>query len=356
MSVHVENVSKRLADFPALDAVSLEVHAGETLALLGPPGSGKKTLLLIMAGLEAPDSGRVVFRPAQRAGRSNSETKASLISDRAPLFESLPIDDQITFELKSGCLSRKEVSEIRVRLQELIELAGLANVSDHYPAKLSGGHRRRWGFVRSMARALAGRTDILLVEELSNAWDPNVRRDVLEWLLTLKRDLHLGVVLSTQRPDRGLEFGERVAVMANGRIEQVGTPRQAYDEPATQFVCEYLSRANRVDCQLLGGKIILDEFSLPNLAPGQMDGPAVALIRDHDIRLATPGGARGWWGTISKVTRSGPMTNIACDVEGCTVDVSMLHTPSYVQPGEAVILEPLAARAYRADRSAVLAA
>ena len=292
MSILVRNVSKRFADFVAVDDVSLEVQTASLTALLGPSGSGKSTLLRIIAGLETPDSGEIVLAgkgatalPAQKRG-------VGFVFQHYAPFKHMTVRDNIAFGLK---VRRRPKAEIRERVDELLGLVQLEGFADRYPAQLSGGQRQRM----ALARALAPEPEVLLLDEPFGALDARVRAELREWLIRLHDVVHVTTVFVTHDQEEAMEVADQIALMNHGRFEQTGPPRDLYDEPANEFVMQFIG-----DAQRLGKALVRPHHVelLPEPAVGAVEAMIVrvtVLGRDAKIELHDATGAE----VVAIVTR-----------------------------------------------------
>jgi len=242
MGIHIQQVSKRFNDFVALDNVSLEVPSGELVALLGPSGSGKTTLLRVIAGLEHPDSGQIILGGEDATHSQVQERRVGFVFQHYALFRHMTIFENVAFGLRvRPRAERPAESEIRRRVRELLELVQLDWQADRYPHQLSGGQRQRI----ALARALAIEPKVLLLDEPFGALDAKVRKELRRWLRRLHDEIHLTSVFVTHDQDEALEVADRIVVFNHGRIEQIGTPEEVYEKPASPFVIDFLGRANR---------------------------------------------------------------------------------------------------------------
>jgi sulfate transport system ATP-binding protein len=251
MSILVRNVSKRFGDFVALEDVSLEVESGSLTALLGPSGSGKSTLLRIIAGLETADSGEIELSGQDATALAPQKRNVGFVFQHYAAFKHMTVRDNVAFGLK---VRKRPKAEIDQRVDELLNLVQLQSFGHRYPAQLSGGQRQRMG----LARALAPEPQVLLLDEPFGALDARVRAELREWLRRLHDVVHVTTVFVTHDQDEAMEISDQIAVINHGRLEQVGGPRELYDEPASEFVMTFVGEA-----QPIGD----------------------ALVRPHDIEL-----------------------------------------------------------------------
>ena len=239
MSIEARSVSKRFGDFVALDDVSLKVESGSLTALLGPSGSGKSTLLRIIAGLEQPDSGEIAISGEDATAVAPQKRGVGFVFQHYAAFKHLTVRDNVAFGLK---VRKRPKAEIRARVAELLELVQLEPFAGRYPAQLSGGQRQRM----ALARALAVEPKVLLLDEPFGALDARVRAELREWLRRLHDEVHVTTVFVTHDQEEAMEVADQIALLNRGRIEQVGGPRELYEQPATEFVMSFIGPVNRL--------------------------------------------------------------------------------------------------------------
>jgi sulfate transport system ATP-binding protein len=282
MTILISNITKRFGSFVALDRVDLDVRTGELLALLGPSGSGKTTLLRILGGLEQPDDGGVTFFGEEALGLKPRDRQVGFVFQHYSLFRHMTVFNNVAFGLTVRPRNeRKSRAEIADRVTRLLRLVQLEPLADRYPAQLSGGQRQRV----ALARALAIEPRVLLLDEPFGALDAKVRKELRRWLRRLHEEMHITSVFVTHDQEEALELADRVVVMNRGRIEQVGSPSEVYDRPASPFVYDFLGNVNRFECMVDGGVARLIGLSLSFGAASLPSGPAVAFIRPHDVEL-----------------------------------------------------------------------
>ena len=286
MSVEVRNVSKRFgADVAALDNVSLKVETGELVALLGPSGSGKTTLLRIIGGLEFPDNdgAQVFFHGNDVTALAAHKRKAGFAFQHYALFRHLNVFENVAFGLRVRPFwKRPKEPDIRTRVETLLKLMQLESLAQRFPSQLSGGQRQRV----ALARALAVEPKVLLLDEPFGALDAKVRKELRQWLRKLHEQIHITTLFVTHDQEEALEVAGRVAILRDGKIEQVGTPREVYDHPATPFVYDFLGDVNSFKGRVSNGNMHIGESKIA--APetfGEGDASATAFVRSHDIRV-----------------------------------------------------------------------
>jgi sulfate/thiosulfate transport system ATP-binding protein len=284
MSITISNVTKRFGDFVAVDDVSLEVDTGSLTALLGPSGSGKSTLLRIVAGLEWPDSGRIVIAGRDLTGVPPQKRGIGFVFQHYAAFKHMTVRENIAFGLK---VRRRPKVEVRERVDELLGLVQLDGLGNRYPAQLSGGQRQRMG----LARALAPEPEVLLLDEPFGALDARVRAELREWLTRLHDVVSVTTVFVTHDQEEAMEVADQIAVMNQGRLEQVGTPRELYDSPANEFVMRFVGDANEVAGMLVRPH---DVELLPATSNGALEAMIVRVTmlgRDAKVELHDTNGA-----------------------------------------------------------------
>ena len=249
MSIEICGVGKRFGNFVALDNIDLSIPTGELVALLGPSGCGKTTLLRIIAGMETADAGHVKFGGEEATHLHARERKVGFVFQHYALFKHMSVLDNITFGLRMRPRrQRPPAADIRKRGRDLLDLVQLDWLADRYPSQLSGGQRQRI----ALARALAVEPKVLLLDEPFGALDTKVRKELRRWLRRLHDEMHISSVFVTHDQEEALEVADRVVVMNQGRIEQIGTPDEVYSSPASPFVYQFLGNVNVFHSRLHG--------------------------------------------------------------------------------------------------------
>ncbi len=281
MQIVIEDLTKRFGPTVVLDHVKLEIREGEFLGLLGPSGSGKTTLLRVLAGLEWPDEGQVLFDGNDALALALEDRSVGFVFQHYALFPHMRVFDNIAFGLQVlPHRSRPKKAEIANRVSRLLELVQLEELADRFPMQLSGGQRQRI----ALARTLAVEPKLLLLDEPFGALDAKIRVELRRWLRQLHDAMGITTVFVTHDQHEALDLADRVALMNQGQIEQVGTPNQIYEQPKTSFVYDFLGEANAFDCEARDGSAWIGEELLCE-SPGVPDGPAVAYVRPHDMVL-----------------------------------------------------------------------
>jgi sulfate transport system ATP-binding protein len=242
MAIDVRNVSKAFNGFKALDDVSLSVPDGSLTALLGPSGGGKSTLLRVLAGLERPDGGDVLFSGESVTTLPAEQRGVGFVFQHYAAFKHMTVRDNVAFGLK---IRKRPKREIRARVDELLALVHLDAFAERYPSQLSGGQRQRM----ALARALAVQPRVLLLDEPFGALDATVRKELRDWLRKLHDEVHTTTIFVTHDQEEALEVAQQVAVINAGRIEQTGTPDDLYERPANPFVMGFVGPVSRLGDQ-----------------------------------------------------------------------------------------------------------
>ncbi len=268
MAIEVHGVSKRFGTFTALDYVNVNVEDGALTALLGPSGSGKSTLLRIIAGLESPDTGSVVIGGREVTAEPARRRGVGFVFQHYAPFKHLTVFDNVAFGLT---VRHEPKAVVRERVEELLSLVRLDGLAKRYPAQLSGGQLQRM----ALARALAPKPDVLLLDEPFGALDAQVRGELREWLRRLHEEIHVTTIFVTHDQEEAMDVAQQIVVMNAGRIEQAGTPHELYEHPSNEFVMSFIGPVNR-----LGD----------------------ALLRPHDIQIL-PGGRDFYTNTVEALVR-----------------------------------------------------
>jgi sulfate/thiosulfate transport system ATP-binding protein len=239
MGITVVEVTKQFGDFVALDDVSVAIPEGSLTALLGPSGSGKSTLLRVIAGLEEPDRGQVLLGDDDVTHQPARARGVGMVFQHYAAFKHMTVWENVAFGLK---VRKRPKDEIRTRVHELLELVQLEGLAKRYPAQLSGGQRQRM----ALARALAVDPEVLLLDEPFGALDARVRKELRAWLRRLHDEVHVTTIIVTHDQEEAMEVAGQIVVINQGRVEQVGTPRELYDSPANEFVMSFVGPVNKI--------------------------------------------------------------------------------------------------------------
>lgn len=314
MSIEIRNITKRFGAFQALKGIELDIEPGELVALLGPSGCGKTTLLRIIAGLESADAGTIAFSGVDATTKHVRERQVGFVFQHYALFKHMSVFDNVAFGLRMRPkATRPSEDVIKEKVHALLNLVQLDWLADRFPAQLSGGQRQRI----ALARALAVEPQVLLLDEPFGALDAKVRKELRRWLRRLHDDLHVTSIFVTHDQEEALEVADRVVLMNQGQIEQIGSPQDVWDHPASPFVYGFLGDVNLFHGRAHEGLVHLDGFQLnsPEHQSAQ-DAKAFAYVRpyDLDVQRYTPGAA----GIVAKLSRAivvGPIARLELDAE-----------------------------------------
>ena len=346
MSIEVKNLTKKFGAFAALDGVDLKAADGELLALLGPSGSGKTTLLRIIAGLDWPDAGEVSFDGENALARGAGERQVGFVFQHYALFRHMTVFENVAFGLRVQPRAvRKDEAGIRARVKELLDLVQLDWLSNRYPNQLSGGQRQRI----ALARALAIEPRILLLDEPFGALDAKVRKELRQWLRSLHHEINVTSIFVTHDQEEALEVANRVVVMDKGRIEQIGTPGEVYDNPATAFVHSFIGESIVLPVQVRDGCVRLGGRALNIAANGAASGASKLFVRRHDMQVG-PAGSGVLEGTVAHVRSFGPIqrAEVALMQGHTTIEIDAPRDRE-LRAGDIIGLKPRRYRVFASD-------
>jgi sulfate transport system ATP-binding protein len=344
MSIEVRGIQKRFGTFTALDDVSLTFRSGELVALLGPSGCGKTTLLRVIAGLETPDTGNVLFHGEDASDRDVRQREVGFVFQHYALFRHMSVFENVAFGLRvKPRASRPSNKDIRDKVYALLKLVQLDWLADRYPHQLSGGQRQRI----ALARALAVEPKVLLLDEPFGALDAKVRKELRRWLRRLHDELHITSIFVTHDQEEALEVADRVVLMNKGRVEQIGTPEQVYEHPASPFVYSFLGTVNVFHGRASDGRLHLGPVAID--APEHSDvkdAPAIAYARPHEIEIErfSPGG-EGIPAQLIRILVVGPTARLELerDDSGQIVEAELPAARARsmnLKAGETVLIRP----------------
>lgn len=308
MSIQVRNLHKNFGSFTALNNVSLDFPTGELVALLGPSGCGKTTLLRIIAGLETPDVGSVHFHGEEATHVHVRDRKVGFVFQHYALFRHMTVFDNVAFGLTVRPKeTRPSKEEIAQRVHDLLKLVQLDWLADRYPHQLSGGQRQRI----ALARALAVEPKVLLLDEPFGALDAKVRKELRSWLRRLHDELHITSIFVTHDQEEAMEVADKIVVLNKGNIEQIGTPDDIYNNPASPFVYDFIGQVNLFHSRVDQGWAHIGDYRLP--APefaDVQDKAAIAYVRPHDIELSAEPSEGAIPARISHVSTAGSVLRL----------------------------------------------
>lgn len=344
MSIQIRNVTKTFGSFRALDDVSADIPTGELVALLGPSGSGKTTLLRLIAGLEDLDPGRGSIRYYEEdiTGTPVRKRRVGFVFQHYALFRHMSVFENVAFGLRVLPREKRPAkSKIRDRVYELLRLVQLDGLAGRFPSQLSGGQRQRV----ALARALAVEPRVLLLDEPFGALDAKVRAELRQWIRQLHEELHITSVFVTHDQDEALEIADRVVVMSQGRIEQIGPPAEVYHAPKTEFVVNFLGQVNTFDGRATGREIAFANISVPAADDRERDGDVRVFVRPHELELSPiANGKPGLTATVLRIHAAGSVARIdlqLTDGKLITAEVPQDHfTELRTSHGERLIVTP----------------
>ncbi len=306
MTVTLQGLTQHYGGVPSLHAIDLEVRPGEFLALVGPSGAGKTTVLRVMAGLETHYTGRLEIAGKDMAGVPARRRNIGFVFQNYALFRHMTVAENVAFGLRV----RKLIPEagIQAKVSELLELVQIPQLAKRRPSQLSGGQQQRV----ALARALATSPQLLLLDEPFGALDPLVRKEIRGWLRALHARLGLTSVFITHDQTEAIEMADRVAVMQGGRILQLGTPEELEDNPRHPFVFEFLGPTIRLDGEIRDGALHVDGLPVKPFPSSQAAGKVVALLRQHQLALTPDDGDA----VVVSARHAGPVIHYTVDANG----------------------------------------
>lgn len=357
MSIEIRNVNKHFGTFHALRDVSLDIESGELLALLGPSGCGKTTLLRIIAGLETPDTGSILFSGEDTTDVHVRDRNVGFVFQHYALFRHMTVFENVAFGLRvKPRAERPSDAQIKQKVTDLLKLVQLDWIAERYPSQLSGGQRQRI----ALARALAVEPKVLLLDEPFGALDAKVRKELRRWLRRLHEELHVTSIFVTHDQEEALEVADRVVLMNQGVVEQIGSPQDVWNHPASPFVYGFLGDVNLFHGRAHEGLVHLEGVSIKSAEHHQtQDAPVMAYVRPHDM-LVRPyqEGSTGIVATINRAIVVGPLarlellphsqTSLDKDLDRL-IEAQMTtaeYTTTGLQEGDIVSVEPKKARVF----------
>ncbi len=349
MSIEIRGVTKTFGSFVAVDDVSLTVPTGELTALLGPSGSGKTSLLRIIAGLERADRGQVLFEGEDATARDVRKRGVGFVFQHYALFRHMTVFENVAFGLRvRSRADRPAEAEIKKKVTDLLRLVQLDWLGDRYPSQLSGGQRQRV----ALARALAVEPKVLLLDEPFGSLDAKVRQELRRWLRRLHDEIRVTSVFVTHDQEEALEVSDRVVVMNRGRVEQVGTPQEVFDKPATPFVMGFLGSVNVFHGRVEAGRAHLGPLSVDYPAhDGAAPRPAQGFARPWELELAREASSKGgFWATLRHVNAAGAVVKLELEDEAARlvhVETSREQFEALQPaPGERLYVKPRQVRVF----------
>lgn len=346
MSIQVRHINKSFGSFQALRDVSLDIPTGGLVALLGPSGSGKTTLLRLIAGLEEPDSGTVEFHGKDTTHVNVRERNVGFVFQHYALFRHMSVLENVAFGLRvRPRKNRPSRAEIKDRCMELLRLVQLEGMANRKPSQLSGGQRQRV----ALARALAVEPQVLLLDEPFGALDARVRQELRRWLRRLHDELHITSVFVTHDQEEALEVADTIVVMSQGKIEQIGTPDEVYEHPATPFVFNFLG-----DVNMFHGRKEGESAATP---PFGISASDVGYVRPHDLEVVREEGEGATRAILKRTYAVGPVIRLELKWHEADEDLFEAHMPREqfralsLIVGDEVFVRPRKLKVFSADGS-----
>ena len=350
MGIEVRNINKRFGSFAALDNVSLNFSSGELTALLGPSGCGKTSLLRIIAGLEQPDSGQVFLDGEDASAHHVRERQVGFVFQHYALFKHMTVFENIAFGLRvKPRKERPSEDQIKKKVMSLLELVQLDWLADRFPPQLSGGQRQRI----ALARALAVEPRVLLLDEPFGALDAKVRKELRRWLRRLHDELHVTSIFVTHDQEEALEVADRIVLMNKGKVEQIGSPQEVYEHPASPFVYGFLGNVNLFHGRVHEG--VLDAGGVSFAAPDHdaaRDAWGTGFGRPHDIEIERyRADAEGIVARLRRAHAIGPLAQLELErADNAQPIEAVISTERYDQlalaEGEVLVVRPKRLRVF----------
>jgi sulfate transport system ATP-binding protein len=359
MSIEIRDIRKSFGDFVALKDVTFKVETGELVALLGPSGSGKTTLLRIIAGIEIPDrGGAILIHNEDTTQISFRDRRVGFVFQHYALFRHMTIFENVAFGLRVRPRRvRCSEKEIREKVNELLKLVQLDWLGDRYPSQLSGGQRQRI----ALARALAVEPSVLLLDEPFGSLDAKVRKELRQWLRRFHDELKITSVFVTHDQEEALEVADRVVLMNEGRVEQVGTPDEVYHHPANAFVYNFLGNVNLFHSRVEDGKVYLGDMPIDLPAEAAQDAEtALVFVRPHLLEIELqPNGGSHFRAKVEHINAAGSVVRVDLVTDwGDPVHVELGHDRYRMlglKRNDRVFVIPKERRVFTEQRSSVLA-
>jgi len=316
MSITLHNLTKRYGAAAVVNQVTFAVNEGELVALLGPSGGGKTTVLRMIAGLEIPSEGDIFIRGKRVNDIPVQQRNIGFVFQNYALFKNMTVFKNIAFGLKIKKWARKDIAP---RVTELLNLLELQGLEERYPHQLSGGQRQRV----AIARALAPKPSVLLLDEPFGAVDAKIRQELREWLAHLHHDLNLTTIFVTHDQEEAMEVSDRIVIFSRGRLEQIGSPRNVYEQPVNEFVARFIGVLNVLDLEVYHGVARIQELEFPN--HGHQDGTRMRIgFRPYAVQISSDLGAHRYRALLKHTYFLGVMLRVELELpSGLTIRARM---------------------------------
>lgn len=352
MSITLHNINKSFEHVNVLENINFSIKQGELVALLGPSGCGKTTLLRIIAGLETASSGQIYFADREVTKLSAKQRDIGFVFQNYALFRHMNVAENVAFGLKMKPRSvRLNKTAIDERVNQLLELVQLDHFAKRYPDQLSGGQRQRV----ALARALASKPNVLLLDEPFSALDAKVRKDLRRWLRDFHHELNVTSIFVTHDQEEALEVADRIILMNQGHIEQIGTPAEVYKQPKTAFVAHFLGDVNLLYGYIENNTLIIGDFHKDMREQGTWpDQSTIAYVRPHEISIAKIARKNDIQGEVIRIHTAGPTVFLEIAVAGQPkhIDVSISYRQyeqQQVEIGDTVYWQPALVNIFMQD-------
>ena len=346
IELKIDNISYHYGSFPAVDQVGFEVREGELVTLLGPSGSGKSTILRLIAGLLRPSIGRIHIAGADATNLPPQKRNLGFVFQQYALFRHMTVFDNVAFGLR---VRKWGKSDIAARVDELLQMVQLSGKERNRPTQLSGGERQRV----ALARALAPRPRVLLLDEPFGAVDAKVRLELRDWLRHLHDDFHVTSIFVTHDQDEALELSDRLVVLHQGRVEQIGTPTEVYEQPATEFVTGFVGPVNKLIGHASDGLAHAGGFTAAAPWANGQPRPALVLVRPTDVLLMPKSTMDANALTIKRAVRIGGLVKLellTADKQPLTAHLTARQVSGHAfEPGDSVAVSVERAWSYPAQ-------
>ncbi len=327
--LELNHIRKTFSATSAVEDFNLSVEQGEFVSFLGPSGCGKTTTLRLIAGFELPTSGTITLDGNDLTFQPANKRNIGMVFQSYALFPNMTVADNIGYGLR---VANKAKVEIQQRVAEMLALIQMENFGARYPAQLSGGQQQRV----ALARALAFRPKVLLLDEPLSALDAKIRVELRQEIRRIQRQLQITAIYVTHDQEEALSLSDRIVVMSRGKIEQVGTPAQIYNFPATDFVAQFVGQINLLPVEVVSPAEGVVKLGQQTLRAGQFE-----RLNGHPVRLAVrpeelnPGfveGANNLSGTVDSITYLGPIVRIRVQVEGHPLSLDVFNERKFQFP------------------------
>jgi len=325
MSIELRKVTKRFGEVAAVNNVSFSVNEGELMALLGPSGGGKTTVLRMIAGLEMPTDGDILIRGKRVNDLKVQKRNIGFVFQNYALFNTMNVFRNVAFGLK---IKKWKKPDIEARVAELLGLLELKGLEKRFPHQLSGGQRQRV----AIARALAPKPDVLLLDEPFGAVDAKIRQELRQWLVHLHHDLNVTTIFVTHDQEEAMEVSDRIVIFSKGNLEQIGSPREVYEQPANEFVARFIGVMNILECEVSGGVARLNELEFPS--HGVPEGQKLRIgFRPYAVQVSPELGLYKYQAVLRHTYFLGIMLRVELELDSGLILRSRMTKEEYAKLG-----------------------